>query len=191
MKASPGYPIPHKSLAVGWGLGEAWQNCIKQEQTSHTFLSVSYVKASEEAEPVYMERRQCIFHMQGFFFQDSGDPMHYHHLVFLVEVSVPHMPLLIYFPHSWYHTPCRWAFHWFQVYGTGGKQGTLCSKRLKAYGAVCDLIVKEWELQDARKQLITHVLGRFEPDTVGDVDGDAMCLDVKLQTAVGPSLLSH
>lgn len=47
MKASPGYPIPHKSLAVGWGFREAWQNCcIKQEQTSHTFLSVSYVKVS-------------------------------------------------------------------------------------------------------------------------------------------------
>ena len=31
----------------------------------------------------------------------------------------------------------------------------------------------------------------LSPDTVGDVDGDAMCLDVKLQTAVRPSLLSH
>lgn len=30
-----------------------------------------------------------------------------------------------------------------------------------------------------KAQLITHVVGRFEPDTVGDVDGDAMCLDVK------------
>lgn len=62
---------------------------------------------------------------------------------------------------------------------------------LTAYRAVCDLTVKEWELLDARKQLITHVVGRFEPDTVGDVDGDAMCLDVKLQTVVRPSLLSH
>lgn len=43
---------------------------------------------------------------------------------------------------------------------------------------------------DARKQLITHVVGTFEPDTVGDVDGDAMCLNIKLQTAVRPSLLS-
>lgn len=39
--------------------------------------------------------------------------------------------------------------------------------------------------------LITHVVGRFEPDTVGDEDGDAMCLDVKQQTAVRPNMLSH
>lgn len=60
-----------------------------------------------------------------------------------------------------------------------------------AYRAACDLIVKEWKPLDARTQLITHVVGRFEPDTVGDGDGDAMCLDVKLQTAVRLGLLSH
>lgn len=156
MKASPGYPIPHKSLAVGWGLREAWQNCIKQEQTSHTFLFVSYVKTSG---------RQNLFTWN--------------------IVSAFHLlsPYLISHTVSMCFSLVSGVWRWWKT------RNTLLQNA--AYRAVCDLIVKEWELLHARKQLITHVLGRFEPDTVGDVDGDAMCLDVKLQTAVRPSLLSH
>lgn len=57
--------------------------------------------------------------------------------------------------------------------------------------AVCDPMEREWEQLDAREQLITHVAGRLDPDTVGDGDGDAMCSNVKLQTVVRASLLSH
>lgn len=125
MKASPGYPIPHKSLAVGWGFREAWQNgTIKQEQTSHTSPSVSYVKASGRQNRFYIRYCQCIFPMHCFFKTAEIS------LSFLLKRQHPHMRLSICLPHTWHHTTFQSAYDGFQVYATGRKQGTLCAKML-------------------------------------------------------------
>lgn len=126
MKASPGYPIPHKSLAVGWGFREAWQNCcIKQEQTSHTSLTVSYVKASDRTclhgtpsvhicKPCFLRQRRS---------NTLSSPCHFvealaHTCGFPSVFPTPNITL------------CRCVCRGFQVYAIGAKQGILCSKML-------------------------------------------------------------
>lgn len=166
MKASPGYPIPHESLAEDWGFREAWQNrCVKREQTSHTFLPVSYVKASKR-QHLFTRNGISVFFFLKTFFQSLA--------IFLKCLPNTSHRMIS----SYKRCSCiTFVLTDLQISA--------------AERAVCDPMEREWEQRDAREQLITHVAGRFDPGTVGDGDGDAMCLNVKMQTVVRASLLSH
>lgn len=186
MKASPGYPIPHKSLAGVWGFREAWQSCcIKQEQTSHTSRLSLMSRCRGDRTSLHGVLSAHICRARSFTRAEIT--------LSLSEASAPHT-----------HTHTCAVFHLSSLHLTSHlntswpsgvrrqfrPENTLLQSA-QACRAACDLIVKEWGPLDGGEQLITHVVGRFEPHTVGDMDGDAMCVDVKLQSAVRPGLLSH
>lgn len=146
-----GYPIPHKSLAEDWGFREAWQNrCIKQEQTSHTFLCCLLSRG-------VVRGSACLHGTSSVHIStaDNGDltPSSFNLSIPLFLKRLPNVS----FTSHWRNLGLKkkerfcitFVWNYLQIFFVGPSI------------AVGDLIEKEWAQRDARKQLITHVAGRF------------------------------